>query len=359
MITFQVKGSEVEIKPPLPADLEDLIRIECRFRPEGYQYSPKYQIGEWDGWSNLYWYRKFPVGLLDRVKMTVLLYGEKYQVIDLRRTGRRFDITTRTDLRPYQKAIVEAAIEKGGGLIQAPTGAGKSLMFIEIMARLGHNAMVIVPQIDLVHQTMQAIETATNIDPFHATTEFIKGLDGEGEIDGPFFAVATWQSIYSMIRRSKRAKKNPSIKPGEKDAAYQTRLEAHRAAEVQKKADRNALRSFLARFDTVVADECLPYAAKIVLADGSEMEIGKIVEMRLPLEVLSFNDESGEVEPKQIVSFYRIPRRHAMKKIRYRLPDGSIGEMTCTADHKVYRNGTYVMAKDLAQGDKIHALEND
>src|SRR2546427_8533433 len=46
---------------------------------------------------------------------------------------------------------------------------------------------------------------------------------------------------------------------------------------------------------------CLHYDARVVLADGSTEKIGKIVNQRMPVEVMSMDPETGQISPKKIV----------------------------------------------------------
>src|SRR3712207_1273953 len=50
---------------------------------------------------------------------------------------------------------------------------------------------------------------------------------------------------------------------------------------------------------------CFSYGTRVVLGDGSQESIGKIVSQRRPVEVLSYNFETGKVEPKRVVDWYR------------------------------------------------------
>ncbi len=237
------------------------MRVECRFHPEGYQFSPKYQDGLWDGYFELYRFRKFPIGLLPRIQMTILLSGEQYRMIDLRTYGGASNpVATSTILRPYQSKIIDEAMNRGFGLIQAPTGAGKTVMFIEIMARYGVDALVIVPTIDLVDQTLDTMKALTGIEGHHATTEFIKAMVWPGI---PFWAVSTWQSIYSMIRRTKRSEAIKR-KKDERQSVFDERKITHREKEAEKKEHRAILRRFLNMFGVVIADEAHVTGAECV-----------------------------------------------------------------------------------------------
>ncbi len=49
---------------------------------------------------------------------------------------------------------------------------------------------------------------------------------------------------------------------------------------------------------------CFSYGTRVTLADGSQEKIGKIVNQRLPVEVLSYDPEIGPVVPKKVVNWF-------------------------------------------------------
>src|SRR5262249_25079441 len=59
------------------------------------------------------------------------------------------------------------------------------------------------------------------------------------------------------------------------------------------------------RYRVYVVDECFSYGELVTLADGSKMPIGKLVETQWQGEVLSYNEQTGEIEPKRIVRHIR------------------------------------------------------
>ncbi len=50
---------------------------------------------------------------------------------------------------------------------------------------------------------------------------------------------------------------------------------------------------------------CFEYSTRVVLADGSTEKIGKIVNQRLPVEVLSLDPATGRIEPRRILNYFR------------------------------------------------------
>jgi len=49
---------------------------------------------------------------------------------------------------------------------------------------------------------------------------------------------------------------------------------------------------------------CFHYSSRVMLADGSTMKIGKIVNQKIPVEVLSYNTKTGVVEPKKVIAWH-------------------------------------------------------
>ena len=49
---------------------------------------------------------------------------------------------------------------------------------------------------------------------------------------------------------------------------------------------------------------CFHYSTRVVLADGSTEKIGKIVNQRMPVEVLSYDPATGRIEPRRVVNWF-------------------------------------------------------
>ena len=48
----------------------------------------------------------------------------------------------------------------------------------------------------------------------------------------------------------------------------------------------------------------LAYTTRVTLADGRREKIGKIVNQRLPVEVLSWDPHTGRIEPRRVVNWF-------------------------------------------------------
>ncbi len=97
------------------------------------------------------------------------------------------DFATTIELRGYQERALRLAITSGGGVIVAPTGAGKTTMGIELAARLGERCLILVKSLDLAKQWQGAINKFTG---------FECGIIGDGQWqEGEHFTVALVQSL--------------------------------------------------------------------------------------------------------------------------------------------------------------------
>lgn len=99
-----------------------------------------------------------------------------------------------------------------------------------------------------------------------------------------------------------------------------------------------------------IVDECFRYEEKVTLADGSRVPIGKLVESEWQGEVLSYNEKTGEIEPKPIT-------RH-MKKLAMaptvRITFDNNRSIVCTINHKFYTPQGQVCAGHLETGQFVY-----
>src|ERR671918_342267 len=49
---------------------------------------------------------------------------------------------------------------------------------------------------------------------------------------------------------------------------------------------------------------CFSYGTRVTLADGTQEKIGKIVNQKMPVEVLSYDPDLGKVVPKKVVNWF-------------------------------------------------------
>jgi superfamily II DNA or RNA helicase len=107
--------------------------------------------------------------------------------VDDERHSHPVKIKTSIETRGYQERAIRLALNKGDGLIVAPTGAGKTTMGIELAARLGQRCLILVKSLDLAKQWQGAVKQFTGLEC---------GLIGGGKIkEGKEFTVGLVQTL--------------------------------------------------------------------------------------------------------------------------------------------------------------------
>lgn len=108
-----------------------------------------------------------------------------------------------------------------------------------------------------------------------------------------------------------------------------------------------------------IEENCLPYDTKISLLDGSNIEIGKIVnlweenEKNRNIWVYSIDPETKNIVPGKITQVFRT-RKNA-QLVRVHLDNGEY--VDATPDHKfMLRDGTYIEAQYLKENDSLMPL---
>lgn len=164
---------------------------------KGARWSPAFKRGGWDGKIHLYNDRRnrFPSGLVRMARDFMADRGVHVGVID----GRLKPVEAakvRTDwLYDTQTPAVEACLRRTRGVVQAPTGSGKTEMFVS-MGTLDIPWLVIVDTKDLMHQAAER---------FESRTEERAGRIGDGVWDERRFTVATFQSLLRAMHTPRYA----------------------------------------------------------------------------------------------------------------------------------------------------------
>jgi recombination protein RecA len=99
---------------------------------------------------------------------------------------------------------------------------------------------------------------------------------------------------------------------------------------------------------------CFSYDTKVLLADGTKEEIGKLVNQTKKIKVLSYNFNKKSVEAKLITDWYVNGETDSFFQffIQNHTSNGRRG-FSCTPDHKIYTPKGWRTAKELAPGDEI------
>ncbi len=135
--------------------------------------------------------------LLPRGYLSDLLAIAPECQVDDRRTDIRVDFPElRATLRPYQEAAVSQALATEDGIVEAPTGAGKTLIGLATLARLGRRALILVHANELARQWHRVIATYLEINA---------GIIGRGKwAEGSAITIATLQTLHRNLERTKK-----------------------------------------------------------------------------------------------------------------------------------------------------------
>jgi DNA polymerase III subunit gamma/tau len=132
----------------------------------------------------------------------------------------------------------------------------------------------------------------------------------------------------------------------EMDAASHTSVE-----DAREIIERVQFRPSLARKKVYVIDECFRYEELVTLADGSKAPIGKIVEEQWQVDVLSYNEQTGQIEPKRIVRHLRKQPTLPMVRVTF----NNNRTVICTLSHKFYTPQGMLRAGELEAGQFVYA----
>jgi hypothetical protein len=264
--------------------------------------------------------KKTYTGLMDYVIKILDNIGEEYDLIDTREKhepNANFKIVDFVDeaktipftWRPYQREIIDRATERE--CLQAATGAGKTAMMAGLIEKFNVKPVAIfADKLSLCTQIKEEFEKFLGI-PI--------GIVGGGMNQKEDITVYSIQS--ATVDDVKDAK-------------------------------------------MIMFDECLAYAEKVLMEDGTHEEIGKLFDNKTNKKVMSFNHKTGKIEAKGIISFTRTllkKNNKKMMKLTIRKADGTKEIIECTDNHKIWIEslGQYVMAKDLVKGQTVKTLRSE
>jgi superfamily II DNA or RNA helicase len=176
------------------------------FRPEGYQFSPKYKARVWDGIIRIFqpMRPKLYVGLYPHLKKFCDDRGYRIEAPDCIGLKEQIDddyaiqlakeINCKFTPRDYQNDYVVNALRSRRSLSLSPTSSGKSLIIYLIQQHyyhaFGHRTLIIVPTISLVHQM------AGDFMDYGCDEKLIYRIQGGVDKNtNAAIVISTWQSL--------------------------------------------------------------------------------------------------------------------------------------------------------------------
>jgi recombination protein RecA len=103
---------------------------------------------------------------------------------------------------------------------------------------------------------------------------------------------------------------------------------------------------------------CMTYGTKVTLADGTQEKIGKIVNQRLDVEVLSYDPDTGRIVPRRIVNWFNNGRAEEFLQFTVAKSGGNgRAQFSATGNHLIQTPGGWRHAGELAAGDRVVVME--
>jgi recombination protein RecA len=103
---------------------------------------------------------------------------------------------------------------------------------------------------------------------------------------------------------------------------------------------------------------CMSYGTRVTLADGTQEKIGKIVNQRLDVEVLSYDPETGQIVPRRIVNWFNNGPADRFLQFTVEKSGGNgKAQFAATENHLVRTPGGWRPAGELISGDRLLLAE--
>jgi recombination protein RecA len=103
---------------------------------------------------------------------------------------------------------------------------------------------------------------------------------------------------------------------------------------------------------------CFNYSTRVTLADGTREKIGKIVNQRLDVEVLSYNSDTDRVEPRRITNWFNNgPAERFFQFTVAKSGGNGRAQFAATSNHLIRTPGGWREAGELIAGDHVMIAE--
>jgi len=192
-----------------------MLRQICGYSVPNAEWSPSYKNHQWDGIISLYDRRtqSFPTGLLSNVTKALKLQKCDYRLVDNRiKPDNNIDLQTNfskfgRSLYDYQIEAVERALKVSRGVLALATGAGKTMLSCELIARMKVSPVVFtVPSRSLLKQTHKEFEKYLTSND----NQISVGMIGDGicKIEPNGINVCTYQTALAAFSEKFSESKN-------------------------------------------------------------------------------------------------------------------------------------------------------
>ncbi len=103
---------------------------------------------------------------------------------------------------------------------------------------------------------------------------------------------------------------------------------------------------------------CMNYSTRVTLADGSTEKIGKIVNNKMDVEVLSYDPKTDKIVPRKVVNWFNNgPAEQFLQFTVEKSGGNGKSQFAATPNHLIRTPGGWAEAGDLYTGDRVLAAE--
>ena len=103
---------------------------------------------------------------------------------------------------------------------------------------------------------------------------------------------------------------------------------------------------------------CMSYSTRVQLADGTTEKIGKIVNQKMDVEVLSYDPETDRIVPRKVVNWFNNgPAEQFLQFTVEKSGGNGKSQFAATPNHLIRTPGGWTEAGDLIAGDRVLATE--
>jgi recombination protein RecA len=104
---------------------------------------------------------------------------------------------------------------------------------------------------------------------------------------------------------------------------------------------------------------CMAYTTRVTLADGTQEKIGKIVNQRMDVEVLSYDPETDQVVPRKIVNWFNNGKTEKFLQFSVaKSGKNGLAQFAATENHLIRTPAGWREAGELLPGDRVMITEN-
>ena len=103
---------------------------------------------------------------------------------------------------------------------------------------------------------------------------------------------------------------------------------------------------------------CMSYSTRVQLADGTTEKIGKIVNQKMDVEVLSYDPANDQIVPRKVVNWFNNgPAEQFLQFTVEKSGRNGKSQFAATPNHLIRTLGGWTEAGDLIAGDRVLAAE--